>query len=240
MKSLKKFFILASLVMFAVLSAQTNENQSKITETRNVAPFTGIKVSSGIEVYLSMGNEHKVSVETAPHILSNVITETKNGVLSINYSTFKNRNGRRKNEQIKVYVTATWLESIGVSLGSNLSCTQRMKLTKLTVTNSSGAYAYIDVECRDLALYSSSGSGIKIKGSTLNLTAKASSGSDIKARELESVNATLEASSGSNITVKISGEIDARASTGSGITYYGNVTRRTIRQTSGGEVRRRN
>ena len=240
MKSIRIIIILFALINLSILSAQNSENQGKTNETREVKPFTGIKVSSGIDVYLSMGSVQAIIVEAPQHILPNINTTTNNGILSINFSGDNNRFNRKQKEKIKVYVTATWIESIEVSSGSNVYCQHQLKLEKLQVKSSSGADAYIDVECIDLMLYSSSGSDIKIKGSTINLTAKASSGSDIKARELESVNAILEASAGSDIEVKVVGDLEARASSGADIVYYGNPIPKLIKQSSGGNVKRKN
>ncbi|MCL2074059.1 MAG: DUF2807 domain-containing protein [Marinilabiliaceae bacterium] len=236
MKSIKTILILATLLMFADISAQKNE----MHDVRQVAPFTGINVSSGISVYLSMGNEHVVTIDAPEHILENIVTETKNGILKINFFHAPMKINRSMFEKIKVYVTATWLESIELSSGSVLHCEHTLKLEKLIVKSSSGADANINVESIDLLLYASSGADIKVKGTTLNLTAKATGGADIKGRELETINASLQASAGSDIAVKVSGELEASASTGADIIYYGDAFPKSIRKSTGGDVRKRN
>ena len=214
--------------------------QDKQFEVRNVSPFSGIRASAGVNVYLKQGDDHFVSVEADERFIGNIITETKDGILNVYYKEEKKLNMRKRSvSNLNVHVTAVWIESISTSSGSNLYCQQQLKLDRLTVKSSSGSNAHIDVECRDLTLSVSSGANIKIKGSAVNLTASTSSGSNINARELETVFAILNASSGSNIVVKVTGEIEASASSGSNITYFGNPIPKAIRQSSGGGVRRK-
>ena len=232
----KKIFVLIVSLLF-VIEVFT---QNKVTEIREVSSFKGIKVSSGISLFLTQGDEQSVMVQTDGRLIANVVTEVSNGILNVYCSKDLTKKPKMRNlSNINVYVTVIWLESIDVSSGSDLYCKQRLQLEKLTVHCSSGSSANIDVECIDLFLYTSSGADIKANGSTINLTAKASSGGDIMARELESVFANLTASSGSDITASVSSEIEAYATSGSDITYYGNAIPKVIRQSSGGDVRKR-
>ena len=231
MITMKKIF-----VVFAIfLIANSCLSQNKETEKRIVSSFIGINVSSGINLYLTQGDEHKVIVETESKYITDVATKIRNGILHI----YLEKGRIRVNTSINVYVTVAWIESLDVFAGANVYCNERLKLEKLTVQNSSGSDTRIDIECRDLVLHSSSGSDIKAKGSTLNLTAKASSGSDINTKELEAIYAFLEASSGSDIIATVSGEIEANASSGSDITYYGNALPKLLRQSGGGDIKKR-
>jgi hypothetical protein len=71
------------------------------------------------------------------------------------------------------------------------------------------------------------------------MEAEASSGSEIRAEELESVICKVNASSGSDIIVNVSEEIYAKASSGSDIRYYGNPQIKDINESSGGDVRKK-
>ena len=270
MITMKKIF-----VVFAIfLIANNCLSQNNEAEERIVSAFTGINVNSGINLYLTQGDEHKVIVEAESKYITDVNTRVRNGILYLSLEKMK----LRINTSINVYVTVTWIESLDVSAGADVYCNERLKLEKLTVNSSSGADARIDIECRDLILQASSGSDIKAKGSTLNLTAKSSSGSGINAKELESINASLEASSGADIKAKgsalnltaksssgsdinakeleainafleassgsdiiayVLGEIEANASSGSDIVYYGDAIPKLLRQSSGGDIRKR-
>ena len=235
MKPKNKLIIVCIGLLFAVaVNAQNRE-----FEVRAVAPFNEIKVSTGINLYLKQGDENQISVETDKRFMNNVITEVKGDILHIYYTDRNPIIKIKINATINVYVTAVWLELIEISSGADLYCQQQLKLDKLTVRSSSGSDARIDVECRELALYASSGSDIKAKGSAIKLKASASGGSDINTRELEAVYGVLNASSGADIISLVTGEIEVSASSGADITYYGNPIPKVIRQSGGGDVRKR-
>jgi hypothetical protein len=234
MKAQKIFILLVGLSLVIEASAQ-----NRGYEIRDVKPFNGIKVSTGINLYLKQGNDHSVAVEADEQYINNIITDTKGGVLNV-YFTYEGTFKRKKKfSKINVYVTVEELEIIETSSGADVFCENCLKIDKLTVKSSSGSDASINIDCRELSLYASSCSDIKAKGSAISLIAKASSGSDINARELEAVFANLTASSGSDIVAKVSTEIEAYASSGGDIVYYGNAIPRIIRHSSGGEVTKR-
>ena len=182
------------------------------------------------------GEENKVVVKADGSVIEDVVTETKNGILHIYLS---GRKVFKFKSSPDVYVTFSWINSIDASSGSEVIGQNPFMLDKLTVENSSGSTSGFEVECRDLEMRASSGSTIRLSGSALNLIAKSSSGSTIKSPDLKAVNANLEASSGATIHVGVSGELEASASSGGSITYYGEAIPKLLRQSSGGNIRKR-
>ena len=71
------------------------------------------------------------------------------------------------------------------------------------------------------ALSLGSGSHVNVKGSGDDLTLKASAGSHADLSGFRVENAVVTASSGSHVTVNVSDKLDASASSGSHIHYYG-------------------
>ena len=72
-------------------------NRNVVTEDRKVtADFTAIKVSQGINVYLTQGNDIDISVEADENIIDLLVTEVQGDVLKIyfdkNVSRAKARN----------------------------------------------------------------------------------------------------------------------------------------------------
>ncbi len=64
-------------------NAQTVINDKNV-EVRNVSSFSAIKVSGGIDVYLSQSNEDAVAVSASDEkYRDDIKTEVKNGVLNI-------------------------------------------------------------------------------------------------------------------------------------------------------------
>ncbi|MDR2928155.1 MAG: DUF2807 domain-containing protein [Cytophagaceae bacterium] len=229
MKSSKVFSMLfAGLLFVAVCNAQSVKSEI------NVDLFKAIKVSEAINLYLTQGDEQSITVEADERNIEHVVVETRGKMLHVYFG------GSRRiviTEPVNVYVTAVQLELIEVTSGASLHCKQQLKPKTLKVKCSSAGNAHIDVECFGLVLETSSGSDMEVKGSAVNLSANASSGSSIDTRKLEAINAILEASSGADITASVLNAIEAKASSASNILYYGAPEQRIIKQSSGGEVR---
>jgi hypothetical protein len=84
-------------------------NRKVVTRERKTDSFTGVKVSSGIDVYLKQGNNEAVSVEADENLHEYILTEVRNGVLNV-YSEYNIRDAERK----RVYVTMKEVNSVNI------------------------------------------------------------------------------------------------------------------------------
>jgi len=204
------------------------------TQTRTIdAPFSAIKSSAGINVYLTQGAENKLVVETDENLQEYIETKVSDGVLKIHPNT-----GIRRSTALKVYVTLIDVEHLEASSGSDMRSQSVIKSQRLSAKTSSGASMHIDVLTEDLELKSSSGSDIYAGGKTVALRAKASSGSSIKAKDLEAIRCTATTSSGASINVSVKESLSAKASSGGDINYYGDPAV-SADQSSSGDVKKR-
>jgi hypothetical protein len=227
-------FIALTAINISAFSADSNK-----TENRSLKNFNAVKVSSGIDLYLKMGDSENVEVVADDDDIDRIITEVRDGTLHIymkNNSIFNFNFGSRSK---KVYVTVKELNMVDASAGSDVASENVLTGDNLEIEASSGSDIKLDVIYKNLSLDVSSGSDAKIAGKTKNFSAEASSGSDINAKDLESVICKARASSGSDISVRVSDEIYARASSGSDINYYGNPQIKDINESSGGDISHR-
>src|SRR5664279_4580790 len=109
-----------------------------VTKERKTDSFTGLKVSSGIDVYLKQGNNESVSVEADENLHEYILTEVRNGVLNV-YSEYNIRNAEKK----RVIVTMKEVNSIkttsaGDVYGESPINTDRLELS----ATSAGAVSY--------------------------------------------------------------------------------------------------
>ncbi len=232
--------LLATLVIIAGASTSAFAGNSDKTENRNVKNFNEIKVSTGIDLYITMGNEEKVTVVADDEIIDDLITEVKDGTLHI-YMKRNNRwfNWGSFNEPRKAYVTVKELQKIDASSGSDVRSENTLTGEELKIEASSGSDVEVEVVYKNLSLNTSSGSDAKITGKAKYFDADASSGSDIDARGLESEKCRVSASSGSDAVVNVSEELVARASSGGDVVYYGNPKTKDTDESSGGDVTQR-
>ncbi len=237
MKTLKTLCILILVAAIGIPSALAGNSDQ--TEIRKVKNFKEIKVSAGIDLYLSMGETEEVKIVADDDIIDDIKTEVKDGTLHIYMKNNSWFNWNRMNKTRKVYVTVKELEALRASSGSDVRTSNTLKGERLLVTASSGSDVEIDVIYKNLKVDTSSGSDARLSGKVKNLEAEASSGSSIKAQELESQNCKAKASSGSDISVSVSDELYARASSGADIRYSGNPQTRDTDESSGGDIKQR-
>ena len=237
MKTIKHLLLLSVFALIGISTSLAGNDER--TEKRNVKGFNAIKVSTGIDLYITMGESEKVKVVAHEDIIDDLKTEVKNGTLHVYVKQNDWFNWNGKNKTREVYVMVNELVALKASSGSDVYCENTLKGEELDVSVSSGADARLDVFYKKLKVDTSSGSDAKVTGKCKFLTVEASSGSDIKANELESKICNARASSGSDITVTVTDEIYAKASSGADIKYYGSPQIRDTDESSGGDVRQR-
>src|SRR5680860_749605 len=110
MKSLVILFMVAALGF----TAQAFTGNSDKTENRKIQDFNAVKVSTGIDLYLTMGETVEVKVVADDDIIDQLITEVKDGTLHV-YMKKSNWGNWKFNGTRKVYVTVKELTAIGAS-----------------------------------------------------------------------------------------------------------------------------
>ncbi|MCA1744327.1 MAG: DUF2807 domain-containing protein [Bacteroidales bacterium] len=210
-------------------------------ETRNLAPFSEVKVSTGVQLFLTQGDENLAIVEADGSIIDNVVVESKNGVLEIYYkSSGWNLFGRNlRHGEIKVLLTFTRLEALKASSGSSVHSQNALELGNFDLSVSSGASSSLSLDAIKVSMDASSGANIKMKGSGEFVYAEASSGANIKANDFTARSGEARASSGGSVNIYVDGDVDAKASSGGSVTVYGEAMLRNIEQSSGGSVHKR-
>lgn len=226
------FFLTTFFQAEALLASQPGGSRQK----RDITGFHAISVTAGIDLYLTQKNTEEVFVEAEPDMLDKIITKVEGGILKIYMKEKSWFNLSRNNEPRKVYVSFKTLDRLDASAGADINSQSTLKFDKLKVEASSGADVTLELEANELYVGSSSGSDIRVKGKSTTIQADASSGSDINASELEAKQCQASVSSGSDIRVNVTEVLDASASSGGDIIYYGNPKTKNISKSSGGDI----
>lgn len=236
MKTVKFFtLILFAAALFQATSLQAAQSGGN-RQTRQISGFHGISVSSGIDLYLSQKNTEEVVVEANSDDLDKIITKVEAGILKIYVKEKSWLNMNWDKNPRKVYVSFKTLDKLDASAGSDVNADGVLKLDNLDLDASSGSDVRLELEANELSAESSSGSDITLKGNANVMQTSASSGSDINASELQAKKCTASVSSGADIRIYVIDELDANASSGGDITYYGNPKTKDINESSGGDV----
>ncbi len=227
------FFLLIIFSTTSCVLKGTRGNKQVTTKERIAnSSFEGIKVSQGINLILTQGNEEEITVETDENLQDILITKVNNNQILEVYFDENVRKATVKN----VYVTAKKINNLRSSSGSSIISENAIRSESVQLKSSSGSSIRVEIIATEINSIASSGSSIKIIGKTNNFTAKASSGSTINANRLEASEVTAKASSGSSMEVYASNILNATASSGGSINFDGNPKNQIKNTSSGGSV----
>jgi len=201
------------------------------TERTPEGTFSGIKASTGIDVYIRQGNKNAITVKADENLHDLIITEVTDGVLKI--YTDKNI---WKAKAKKVYVTIENLTLLKATSGSDVRSENLLKTNEISISATSGAAIHLEVAAESVATSATSGANLKITGTTTNHASNATSGSSIDAFELRSDNVITKATSGASIHIYASKKIEAKATSGADVTYKGSPALVNKDTSSGGSV----
>ena len=205
-----------------------------VTEERDISGFDGIKVSSGIDVYLKQGNSEKVKVVADENLHDVIETEVRNGTLHV-FSEVNIRKAKSK----KVYVTIKKLNSIRISSAGDVKGQNKINTRDLTISLSSAGDLSLDVEAKRIELSISSSGDADLSGSIDYFDVSLSSAGDLNAYELEAKTCKIRVSSAGNAKIHVTEELSATASSAGNIYYRGDPKIKHLSSSSAGGIHKR-
>lgn len=233
-------FILVALSALLFASCNYTVNLKSITGSGSVTKenravtdeFKSIEVSNTIDLVLEQSDKTEITVEADDNLINSITTRIENGVLIIecDYNSFIDIASK------KVTVKMPYIEELRASSASTVTSINTLRGEELTLRASSAANMNLDLEYDHVDAKASSASSVAMNGLSLDLTANASSGSDIEANNLLSNEITAAASSGASITVHPIVNLKAKASSGGSIQYAKTPKSMEKRESSGGSI----
>lgn len=203
-----------------------------VSVTRTVGSFDKVRVSQGLECEIIQSDKTEVIVEADDNLINDIKTEVENGtlVISCEYSNYVNVSSK------KVTVRMPKIVSLEASSGASLRSKGVLTGESVSVKSSSGSSTDIELEADTITLESSSGSDQNVRGKALKLNTASSSGSHIDADGITANEVFAQTSSGSSTTVHPVVLLDAKASSGSSISYVHSPQEIRKEESSGGSV----
>ncbi len=237
---MKKIIFLAWIVSTTLVSCA----QKTIVNDENAQPrtlqssFHAIKVSGGIDVYLSQYQRESLAVSASnDKYLDDIKTEVDNGVLKIYYEGPSGWN--MGNKKLKVYVSFKKLDHIQASGACDVTAAGNISVPVLRLELSGASNFKGALFTTDLTLKLSGASDVKITGTTTNIGIETSGASDVKAYELVAENCTAKASGASDINITVNKEMTIIASGASDVFYKGTCVVRSVSSSGASTVSRR-
>lgn len=193
-----------AVITFSVVGLISLEAHAGAEQSFDVADFTRVAASQGVEVTITMGSMPRVtaSAETEKD-LERLEIEVEDGELRIRRGSWSSSiwSLAKSYGNVSVTVVVPKLEGLSASSGANL--------------------AAVDISCEELSIDASSGSRLAVSGGCNEIDIDASSGASINARELEVKSVVVDASSGANVDVFAAINFQGDASSGANVDVYG-------------------
>jgi hypothetical protein len=239
MKSLKIFTIVIALsTIYSCGTAQWNKtvtgNGNVVTKERDIKSFTGVKVSSGIDVFLKQGDNVSLTVEADENLHEYIMTDVRDGILNV-WSDANIRKAERK----RVYVTAKELSSVKTTSAGDVMCETPIKTDKMELSASSAGNIKMEVNAKEIEVDISSSGDITLSGEADSMEADLSSAGDLNAYDLKVREADISVSSAGDANVNVTEKITARASSAGDIHYMGNPKYIDAHSSSAGGIHKR-
>ena len=202
-----------------------------VTEKRDIGEFTGLKVSSGIDVVIRQGNEISLELEADDNLHDVIITEVVDNTLKI--KALKNI---RKARSKKVYLVYEELNSIRISSAGDVTGENTLQTDKLDIDLSSAGDLKLDVEAENITCDISSSGDARLSGKADFLEASLSSAGDLHAYELITRKAEVSCSSAGDARIYATGEFNLRSSSAGNIYYKGDGRVASSHTSSAGSI----
>jgi hypothetical protein len=238
---MKKFFagLLFTGAAF-IAAAQKEIVNDPNAEIRNISgSFSSIKISGGIDLFLSAGSQEAVAVSAGENkYKAGIKTEVVNGTLKIYYDGDKAWNGW-KNRKLRVYVAFKNLEKLDVAGACDVQVSGIVAVPSLSLFLSGSSDFKGAVSVTDLKLDLSGASDVKISGRATNVTIESSGASDVKGDDLQADFCTAKASGSSDIYITVNKELSANVSGSSDILYRGNPVIKELHSSGSSSVEKK-
>jgi hypothetical protein len=205
-----------------------------VRKDRPAGSFSGVKVSTGIDVYLSQGNDMSITVQADENIHEYILTEIKNDILHV----YTDANIRRA-EMKRVYVTMKEINYLSTSSAGDIIGETPVRTDDLKMNVSSAGDIKLEVYADNVEINISSSGDVTLTGEADMLEGDLSSAGDLNAYNFKVREADLSASSAGDADIYVTERLRARASSAGDINYKGNPKYLDAHSSSAGGIHSR-
>ncbi|GAB2823533.1 head GIN domain-containing protein [Ferruginibacter profundus] len=234
--------VLSLLVSFSffVATAQKEIVNDPNAELRTITgSFDKIKVSGGIDLFVSQSDEEAVAVSAAQDRFKDGIkTVVENSTLKIYYFGDKNLDVF-KNKKLRVYVSFKNLELIDASGACDVQVAGVITTPALSLSMSGASDFKGAVKVSSLKMDLSGASDVIIKGIANTVSIESSGASDVSGYDLVTDVCNAKASGASDINITVNKELNANVSGSSDISYKGSGEVREVHTSGSSSVSRK-
>ena len=238
MKILKTaFFFALTVILSQGVYAQNSitGNGQIVKQQRTIGNFNKLTVRVGMRVRIETGNAGTADLEGESNILEHVVTEVKNGELTVMLAQNKSYN-QTKGVTVTIHVAA--LENILVSTGCSVESDLPIQATNLTASIETGSRLTAPVSVKNLKLTVKDGSQANIQGTATEATIRLTGAGKLTADKLTIARADVQLDGASRADIHVTETLSASADGVSTVNYTGNPTVKSMETNGLSKIRK--
>jgi Putative auto-transporter adhesin, head GIN domain len=184
--------------------------------------FSNIKISGGIDLFLSQSDDEAVAVSASENKFKEGIkTFVENNTLKIYY--LGNRSWTSEKKSLRVYLSFKTIEKIEATAACDIQVAGSVTVPSLKLSLSGASDFKGAVNVTDLKVDLSGASDVIIKGIAKTINIESSGASDVKGYDLIANFCNVKASGASDVQITVNTELNVNASGSSDISYKGDA-----------------
>ncbi len=200
---MKSLFVALFIISCSHVFAQQTIINDKNAVQRDITSFTGIKVSGGMDVFLSQGDNYSLAVSAGDEkYIDNIKTEVKNDILYITYES-GNAGRDRGDKKLRAYISFKSIVSLEGAGACEFYITDSLNLNSLLIRLSGASDIKGTIAITNLSLELSGASTAKVNGNAQNVKLDASGASDLKSYDLKTENCVAKLSGASDVRLTV-------------------------------------
>lgn len=235
-----KALVLAVLFITTFSCAQSwkkvSGNGNVTTESRTTSDYDEINCAGSFDYILVSGTEGKITIEGEENLLKHVVTEVKNGRLSV-----KTENGinlkTSMGKTIKVTIPFEDINGVSLAGSGDLWSEDTISSTNLDVSLAGSGDVRLDIRATSIESSIAGSGDIKLSGKTTNLEASIAGSGDFEAFDLDSDNTEVSISGSGDAQVVSNVSIKGRVSGSGDIAYKGNPDKEDTKVSGSGTIK---
>jgi hypothetical protein len=239
----KSLFVILLFILAQANAQKTTVIQDNNAQIRIVGDFTGVKVSSSIDLYLTQSTSNQVAVSAKDEeSRAGIITEVVGGILIIKMEDNKGWFYWKgwSDVKAKAYVSIKDINALIGSGATNIHLVNKIASPKLKIKLSGASDLKGEVEAGALSINASGASNIELGGSVDDLSIEVSGASDAKLYNLITKGAIVHASGASTVNLNVTQLLKAEASGASSINYKGEPVIRENNSSGASSIKHKN
>lgn len=228
MKILKNLILRCFTLMVA--STMVSYAQTEL-ESRSLAAFNSIQVSSGIDATLVKGDTHNIEITASGVELSRVESKVTNRVLELKVSGIS-----PKASTVKATITYVSLEEVSASTSAKVFVKELITEKSVKLFAATSSYVEVEVNAQDLLVDAQTNAKIFITGKATNLDFSAYTNAEIDGEKLVTDNATVRINTNAKGSFHVNESISGTAATRGRVVYTGDPNIVDIKTNTGGSI----